>query len=306
MWITKRQFRGAWFLGVLIVIVCVGLQLVNGYFSDKLLNKYIENDPVQLDSLISEIKLRQEGEKSFINNSIEARASFAKSETANLPLKLHAFDPNTISREEWIGMNLPEKVFNGLEKYRAKGGKIRKPEGVLKLYNLDPKIASQMVLFVKLDTSVFTKPRFEFKKNLPFPEKPKYKPFDLNTADTTQLMAVYGIGRGIANRLVRHRNGLGGFLSKNYVYDVFGIDSSVVDELFLKAYIPENPAIQKLNINAATEEDLAKNPYIRKGFARIIFKYRSQHGPFKKAEDLLGIKIIKPDLVEKLKPYLEY
>jgi DNA uptake protein ComE-like DNA-binding protein len=163
-----------------------------------------------------------------------------------------------------------------------------------------------MIPFVRIDSSLFAKPKFEFKKREPYPEKPKYVPFNINEADTTQLMSVYGIGRGISNRIVRHRAGLGGFISKDYIYDVFGIDSSVVDELFVKGFLPPNPEIKKTNLNTATEEELALNPYIRKGFARIIIRYRKQHGDFKKAEDLLEIKIIKPDLVAKLKPYLEF
>jgi len=260
------------------------------------------SDSLILDSLLTEIKLRQITDKpKYSKSTFDA---FEKKEPE--PLKLHDFDPNTISRAEWLSMNLPEKVFNGLEKYRAKGGKIKKPEAVLKLYNLQPEIGNRMLPFVKLDTMLFARKKFEFKSKLPFPEKPKYVPFNINEADTTQLMSVFGIGRGIANRIVRHRDGLGGFLSKSYVYDVFGIDSSVVEELFIKAYLPENITVRKININKATEEELAKNPYIRKGFARIIVKYRTQHGDFKKPEDLLQIRIIKPDVVIKVGPYLDF
>ena len=306
MWITKKQFRGAWFLGILIVLTAAANQWIGGYFSIQ--NQKLESpaDSITLDSLLAEIHIRQLADKEYFKKEFEFKAGFKKAEKSDSPIQVHDFDPNTVTRADWLAMNLPEKVFNGLEKYRAKGGRIRKPEGILKLYNLDPAIAQQMLPFVKLDSSQFAKPKFEFKKSPPFPEKPKYKPFDLNEADTTQLMAVYGIGRGIANRIVRHRNGLGGFMNKSQVYEVFAIDSAVVEELFIKAYLPENPNIRKLNINLATEEDLAKNPYIRKGFARIIVKYRTQHGPFKKAEDLLEIKILKQDLVDKLRAYLEF
>jgi len=306
MWITKKQYRGAWLLSALIVLLAGANHWVSFYYSNQTnLNQSKEN-PRFLDSLVAEIKIRQQADRDNFKKEFRSKPGFNKEKKPNLPLQLHDFDPNTISREDWIAMNLPERVFNGLEKYRLKGGRIRKPEGVLKLYNLDHGIAQQMLPFVKLDSSQFTKPKFEFKKPLPFPEKLKYKPFNLNEADTTQLMSVFGIGRGISNRIVRHRNGLGGFINKSQVYEVFGLDSAVVDELFIKAYLPENPIVTKTYINIATEEDLAKNPYIRKGFARIIVKYRTQHGPFKKPDDLLEIKILKPDLVEKLRPYLEF
>jgi competence protein ComEA len=303
MWITKKQFRGAWFLSLLIILVSIVIHSVPNIFSQNFIDNTTESDSLKLDSLVAEIKLRQLTERpKYQASNFDSKQE--KQESA--PLQLHDFDPNTISREEWLSMNLPEKVFNGLEKYRDKGGKIKKPEGVLKLYNLDPAIAQQMVPFVKIDSSIFARKKLEFKNKLPFPEKPKYLPFNINEADTTQLMSIYGIGRGLANRMVRHRDALGGFLSKNYVYDVFGLDSSTVEELFLKAYLPTNVTTRKLNINKATEEELAKNPYIRKGFARIITKYRTQNGDFKKPEDLLKIKIMKPEVVNKIAPYLEF
>jgi competence protein ComEA len=306
MWITKKQFRGVWYLGILIMAVAAAIQLLNHHFLSKNIQRSEVSDSLLLDSLLVEIKLRQESEKENFRNTTQKENSFETKSPEELILNLHPFDPNTISRPEWLAMNLPEKVFNGLERYRSKGGRIKKPEAILKLYNLDETIGKQLIPFIKLDSSLYSKPKIELKKFKAFPEKPKYKPFDLNQADTTQLMSVYGIGRGIANRMIRHRNSLGGFISKKYVYDVFGLDSSVVEELFLKAYISENPDITKTKINTLSEEELAKNPYIRKGFARIIVKYRNQHGPFKKPEDLLEIKILTPEWLEKLKPYLEF
>jgi len=35
-------------------------------------------------------------------------------------------------------------------------------------------------------------------------------------------------------------------------------------------------------------------------------KYRNQHGPYKSADDLLKIKILKPEVVTKISPYLEF
>ncbi len=301
---TKSKYRGAYFLAFLIVLVSGS----NLWYNQLRLEKenpedFSTRDNQKLDSLLAIIEQAKEWNKESLKSKPEdSPKSFDSKKTEP---KLHYFDPNKIGREEWLAMNLPERVFNGLEKYREKGGKFRVPEQVLKLYNLDEELGKQMLPFIRIDSSLFAKPKFEFKKT-PFPEKPKYVPFNINEADTTQLMTVFGIGRGIANRIVRQRNGLGGFYSKAYLYDVFALDSSVVEELFKKGFLPENPEIQKLNINTSDEETIAKNPYLRKGLARIIVKYRNQHGPFKKPEDLLEIKIMKPEVIEKLRPYLSF
>ena len=300
--ISRREYRASLVLFLAIWVVLLGNLLLEKYEVWKP-ESSLPFATHNLDSLLALLEV----EKRADYKADSSRKPWENKKEESKPLHLSPFDPNTVSREEWLAMNLPEKVFNGLEKYRMKGGRIRKPEQVLKLYNLKPEIAEAMLPFVRLDTaSLKAGNRFASKPFPKFEAKEKPKPFDLNLADTTQLMTVFGIGRGLSNRIVRHRNGLGGFLKKDQVYEVFGLDSSVVEELFLKSYIPANPEITKLAINTLSEEELAKNPYIRKGFARIIVKYRTQHGDYHKPEDLLEIKIIKPDLVEKLRPYLTF
>jgi competence protein ComEA len=48
---------------------------------------------------------------------------------------------------------------------------------------------------------------------------------DLNTADTVQLTQLYGIGATFARRIVSYRARLGGFVNKEQLKEVFGIDS---------------------------------------------------------------------------------
>lgn len=303
--ISRGEFRGAFVLLLLILLVLVGNLLMEKYAFWKPQPVKVAEKRPDLDSML--LALEEEKREAFIHDSTHYALGWKKKEPEDKPLALHSFDPNTVSREDWVAMNLPERVFNGLEKWRSKGGRIRQAEQIRKLYNLKPEVAEALIPYIQLDTASLAKDRKSFIKPFPkFEPREKPKPFDLNLADTIQLMGVYGIGRGLANRIVRHRNGLGGFLNKEQLYDVFGLDSSVVDELFVKAYIAPNPTITPLAINTITEDELAKNPILRRGLARIVIKYRTQHGPFKKPEDLLEIKIIKPEMVEKLRPYLTF
>lgn len=304
---TKRQIRGTVVLLVVLAFSSFAYIFLSRYVQERD-KSWAEQMPVErLDSLVALIKTKQQAESlriaaesPFKNPSFEKK-SFAETK----PLKLQDFDPNSVDKAAWMEMNLPERVFNALDRYRQKGGKFRKPEQLLKLYALDSSLGKKLLPFVKIDSSQWQRSQAKWVQKT-FPERPKYQPFNINEADTTQLMKVYGIGRGIANRIVRHRNALGGFYSKNHLYDVFGLDSAVVDELFIKGFLPENPAILKLNVNTSTEEELARNPYIRKGLARVLVRFRANHGPFSKAEDLLQIKILDPKILEKLKPYLEF
>jgi competence protein ComEA len=306
--LTKPQLRATILLSVAVLLILTINSLYTQYrLSEGFTSDSYQRDSRILDSLLALIPPEKSRFRSqFPEGSDSYQASFSERKP-EAKLSIHTFDPNSVRKEEWLAMGLPERVFNGLEKYRNKGGTIRKPKQVLKLYNLDPDIGKQMLPFVQIDSSRFVSRfpsgRKEFKA---YERKQPEPPFDLNLADTTQLMKVFGIGGKTAHRIIRYRTGIGGFLRKEQVYEIFGLDSSVVDDLFKKAYLPANPQIQKLRINQITEEELAANPYVRKGMARIILKYRNQHGPYKSEADLLKIKILSPEVVSKIKPYLEF
>ncbi|MGB1056908.1 MAG: ComEA family DNA-binding protein [Flavobacteriales bacterium] len=53
---------------------------------------------------------------------------------------------------------------------------------------------------------------------------------ELNKADAQDLQALPGVGPVLSQRIVRFREALGGFHDIDDLYDVFGLDSSVVDE----------------------------------------------------------------------------
>lgn len=64
--------------------------------------------------------------------------------------------------------------------------------------------------------------------------------------------------------------------------------------------------IQKVNINTATFEELIELPGIGKKKAQSIIKMRQKLGKFKSYEDLLEVKGIGPNLLERLKPYIKF
>lgn len=123
-------------------------------------------------------------------------------------------------------------------------------------------------------------------------------------ADSVTLQIVPGIGQATAGRIIKYRENLGGFHSKNQIQEVFGVKSETADAVW--EYFEFDPKIlRKLKINTATLEELAKHPYISYGEAKVLVAFRNQHGEFTAAEDLLKVKIFKAEWVEKIKPYLD-
>ena len=63
-------------------------------------------------------------------------------------------------------------------------------------------------------------------------------------------------------------------------------------------------APRPVNINTASAQDLQVLPRIGPSTARRIVDYRTQHGPFLKADDLAKVSGIGPKTVARLKPLI--
>jgi len=59
-----------------------------------------------------------------------------------------------------------------------------------------------------------------------------------------------------------------------------------------------------VNINSATSAELARLPRVGSKLADRIVAHRSQHGPFKRVEDLMEVKGVGEKMFTSLKPYL--
>ena len=72
-----------------------------------------------------------------------------------------------------------------------------------------------------------------------------------------------------------------------------------------KAAVPgKDPTPAKVDLNRATAEAFMRLPGVGEKTARLIVQYRSEHGPFRDARDLLQIKGIGEKKLEKLTPFL--
>ena len=112
-----------------------------------------------------------------------------------------------------------------------------------------------------------------------------------------------GIGAKLAGRIVNFRTKLGGFYSVEQVGTTYGIPDSTFQKIKPLLRRSETPII-KININAATKEELSKHPYINWKLANAVVAYREQHGPYQAVADLKKIMILDEALFEQLKPYV--
>lgn len=214
------------------------------------------------------------------------------------------FDPNTAPESTLVALGISTRVATSIGRYRAKGGRFRVKNDLAKIYGFDSSTFQNLHAFIQLPDSLpKNKPKPRIRPYTADDRKTKV-PFNLNEADTTILKSIYGIGPTLARRIVLYRERLGGFLTQGQLYEVWGLDSTVVSRLQARSRIdPEFVPVQ-LPINHSTEQELAQHPYIRTKIARAIVNYRFQHGPFEHVDDLMKIATFDEKAFLRIKPYI--
>ena len=207
------------------------------------------------------------------------------------------FDPNKISLEGFRSMGLDSPLAARIVRYREKGGKFRKREDLFRIWGMDSAVASELMPFVRLHADSVRKSVHPVKKELVRIQ------YDLNLADTADFESVHGIGRKMAARIIRYRTALGGFIHKDQLYEVFGIDSLAVFSMDAFYIAPDFVPVT-IDINHATYEVLESHPYLSPMHAKAILFYRYQHGNFITPEKLSDVKRIDTKTLERLRPYI--
>ncbi|CAN5446034.1 helix-hairpin-helix domain-containing protein [soil metagenome] len=234
-------------------------------------------------------------------DSVDSRK---KSRNATLPavivIPFYSFDPNTITEEEFITLGLSSYLASRIGRYREKGGKFKKKEDLQRIYGMDSawfKKASPWIRIVNAP------------KN-PFPIKTMEKSIyvvethDINSADSTELMKVYGIGPALSKRICTFRDRLGGYISIEQLNEVYGLDTAVLKSLKKKFFVKESFSPQQISINQMKAEEV-RHPYLRRKEVQAIIAFRTQHGNFQSLEQLMEIKILSAEWIEKVRPYLK-
>ena len=124
----------------------------------------------------------------------------------------------------------------------------------------------------------------------------------LNTADTTQLMKVPGIGSYYAKEIIRHGKWIGGYVSVDQLTEIDDFPLESLSYLTLGS----TPEVSRLNINMLSVDQLKRHPYINFYMARAIVNYRRLHGTISDLDDLHLLPEFPPEVIERLRPYVTY
>ena len=222
--------------------------------------------------------------------------------------KLFTFDPNTLSEAGWKSLGLRDKTIKTILNFRSRGGRFRNAADIRKIYGLRQEEADILIPYVKIaipESLVREDTKHtdaSFRKSSP-KLKNLIQSVEINSADSTQLVALPGIGSRLATRILAFRNRLGGFYSISQIAETFGLPDSTFQ--LIKPYLScDTTALKQININTADPATLKNHPYFRWSLANAIVRFREQHGRFLSVSDLRKIEIITDETYTKIAPYV--
>lgn len=282
---SKSERNGIYVLLVLIVLAL---------FAPKVYR--LINPPQPIDFSITTLATAESNSSAFAADSTQQLLEQTQAE-------LFVFNPNTADSLTLVSLGFAPKTARSIVNYRSKGGKFKKPEDLYRIFNVDSNFISTLLPYVQLEKE--EEYQSQLKPNqFATKEKKAFVPVELNTADSLQLVSLYGIGPKMASKIIDYRNRLGGFFRVEQLTEIWGIDEFLLEELNGKIYVDVNK-VKYLPINSITYDELKLNPYLRFKTASAIINYRKHHGAFKQVEDLKQVILLPDSTYQKLLPYLK-
>ena len=244
------------------------------------------------------------------------------------PTRLFAFDPNTADSLTLIELGLRPWQIGNMMKYRAKGGRYRKAEDFRKLYGLTDSAYAALRPYIRIDStawvarrdslrllkherdslkhvadsiwrdSMYTARRFHIKKDTIV---------ELNSADTTDLLYIWGIGSYVAKTIVWYRQDLGGYTSPEQIREIPALKGLGVQfDTIIPHLTAERDSVTRLRVNYIGVERLQRHPYLSFAQAKAIYELRRNKFYLKSIDDLRGLPCLTEEDLRRLEPYLSF
>jgi len=234
------------------------------------------------------------GEQSKASDTLSVKRQW---ESAAAP-RMFRFNPNALPEAQWKQLGLKDWQIRIIKRYEAGGGKFRSKEDLRKMYGISPDDFNRLEPWIELPAthaadSLQTRPR---KNNIPT--------IEINSADSTALQLLPGIGPYMASNIIRYRNKLGGFSRHEQLLEVFRMKEETYQQIREYVVIDTTQIQPGIKPNTSDYWALVKHPYIDKTLAYSITAHRQRYGKLKSADDFRKIEGLTDSLYQVLRPYL--
>ena len=221
---------------------------------------------------------------------------------------IYPFNPNYITDYKGYKLGMTIQEIDRLHAFRKQGKFVNSVQEFQQVTKVSNAFLSKISPYFKFPDWVKNKGTAtseKFHKFLP-KEKEKIIQKDINVATREDLIAVYGIGEKLADKILQEKEKLGGFVSMEQFQFMWGISPEAISDLEKRFTIKSQIGIKKIAINDLSQKELAKFPYFNYALAKEIVIYRTMNSGIKNIDDLTKIKGMPNEKIKIIALYLEF
>lgn len=220
-------------------------------------------------------------------------------------IKIYPFNPNFITDYKGYTLGMSVEEIDRLHTFRATDKYANSSEEFQKVTLVSDSLLKTIVPYFKFPE--WTKKSKQYSvsnKRNPKPAKRTFKIKGLNNTSAEELKSISGIGEKLSARIIKFRDRLGGFLVGEQLYDVYGLETEVVQRALKRFKVLNPPQIEKININTASVEMLTELIYLQRNVAVNIVSYRNSKGSIDSFEELAKVESFPAKKIDRIALYL--
>ena len=256
------------------------------------------------ENLFQKKEIKEDKAWLLVQNEIDS----LKQKVATKKDTIYPFNPNFITDYKGYKLGLSVAEIDRLHQFRNQNKYVNSPEDFQKVTKVSDEVLSKISPYFKFPDWVANKSNStseKFHKFLP-KEKVSIIQKDINIATREDLIAVYGIGEKLADKILSEKEKLGGFVSMEQFQFMWGISPEAIDDLQKRFFVKNTFGIKKIAINDLPMKELAKFPYFNYALAKEIVVYRTMNNGIKDIADLTKIKGMPNEKIKIIALYLEF
>jgi len=236
---------------------------------------------------------------------VARKAEYAKQYADKHPqpiIHLQPFDPNTADSATLVTVGLKPWMAKSLIRYREAGKVFHRPDELRSLYGMNDTLYATLEPYIQIDSVFRAGYSGEIADSMHIESRVKKDTIlNMNTADTTELQYIRGVGRYTAMQIIRYRQALGGYYCVNQLYEVEGLPKERVDSIVSHFYT-DSALITAININRASVKQMQRHPYISYRQAQQVYDLRRRKLQLCSLDELS--EIFTADERQRLRPYM--
>ena len=221
---------------------------------------------------------------------------------------IYPFNPNFITDYKGYKLGMSVQEIDRLHQFRAQNKYVNSAVEFQKVTKVSSDLLQKISPYFKFPDWVTNKSATSYKKFQMYPSKEKVAIIqkDINAATKEDLIAVYGIGEKLADKILIEKDKFGGFVSLEQFQFIWGISPEAIEDLQKRFFVKNTSSILKVAINELSIKELAKFPYFNYALAKEIVIYRSMNNGIKEISDLTKIKGMPNEKIKIIALYLEF